>query len=48
MAYREQRKGHFAQEVWRLVSILVEDGHLQDVVDVFDRAEERHNDVSSF
>lgn len=48
MAYRKQRNGHFAQEVWWLVSVFVEDGHLQDVMDVFDRAEEKHNAVNSF
>ena len=36
--YQEQGDGNFSQEVWRLVSILIEDGHHQNIMNVFDRA----------
>lgn len=46
--YREQGDGNFSQEVWRLVSVLIKDGHHQSVVNVFDRAAERQPGQTRF
>lgn len=36
LTYTQQWNGHFPQEVWRFVSIVVEDSQLNHVMNVFD------------
>lgn len=44
--YREQRNGGFSKEVWRLVSILIKDGHHQNVVNISDGAARRNKQIT--